>query len=141
MTQEALKLALEALEEANAEMEYLNDPKRFVSIRQERIMEKCRAAITAIKEALAQPEQEPVGEVIGTNEKYGFGQIRQTKTIQWRTDPLPVGTLLYTTPPQRTWVGLMRGARVEGDTVIISVKGGNEAARELCGALIKEMES
>ena len=56
----ALKLALEALEEANAEMEYLNDPKRFVSIRQERIMEKCRAAITAIREALAQPEQEPV---------------------------------------------------------------------------------
>jgi len=36
------------------------------------------------------------------------------------------------------WVELMRGVRVEGDTVIISVKGGNAAARELCGALIKE---
>lgn len=41
--------------------------------------------------------------------------------------------------PQRTWVGLMRGVRVEGDTVVISVKGGNDAARELCGALIEEM--
>lgn len=44
-------------------------------------------------------------------------------------------------PPQRTWVGLMRGVRVEGGTVIISVKGGNDAACELCGELIKEMNS
>lgn len=43
------------------------------------------------------------------------------------------------TNTQRTWVGLMRGVRVEGDTVVISVKGGNDAAKELCGALIEEM--
>lgn len=43
--------------------------------------------------------------------------------------------------PQRAWVGLMRGVRVEGETVVISVKGGNEAARELCGELVREMES
>lgn len=42
-------------------------------------------------------------------------------------------------PPQRTWPAMMRGVRVEGDTVVISVKGGNDAARELCGALIEEM--
>jgi len=36
---------VEALKEANAELEYLNDPKGFVSIRQEKIMEKARAAI------------------------------------------------------------------------------------------------
>ena len=41
-------------------------------------------------------------------------------------------------PPQRTWVGLMRGVRVEGDTVVISTKD-NDAARDLCGALIEEM--
>ena len=41
--------------------------------------------------------------------------------------------------PERTWVGLMRGVRVEGDTLVITVKGGNDAARELCGALIEEM--
>jgi hypothetical protein len=43
----------------------------------------------------------------------------------------------YTTPPQRTWVGLMRGVRVEGDTVVISTKD-NTVARDLCGALIQE---
>ena len=40
---------------------------------------------------------------------------------------------------QRPWVGLMRGVRVEGDTVVISVHYGNDAARQLCGDLIKEM--
>ena len=65
------------------------------------------------KEALAQPEQEPVATLFGS---------------------LPV----YDTPPQRTWVGLMRGVRVEGDTVVISTKN-NDAARELCGELINEI--
>jgi hypothetical protein len=39
---------------------------------------------------------------------------------------------------KRTWVGLMRGVRVEGDTVIISVHYGNDAARQVCGALLEE---
>ena len=39
---------------------------------------------------------------------------------------------------KRTWIGLMRGVRVEGDTVIISVHYGNDAARQVCGALLKE---
>ena len=43
--------------------------------------------------------------------------------------------------PQRTWVGLMRGVRVESDTLVITVKGGNDVARELCGQLINEMET
>jgi hypothetical protein len=65
----------------------------------------------------------------------GFYWAKPTKIIAPVTvdvEPLP----LYT---QRTWVGLMRGVRVECDTVVISVKGGNDAARELCGALIEEM--
>jgi len=37
------------------------------------------------------------------------------------------------------WSKLIRGVRVEGDTVVIKVKGGNDEARELCGALIEEM--
>lgn len=36
---------LEMLIEANKELEYLNDPKGFVSIKQEKIMDKVRAAI------------------------------------------------------------------------------------------------
>ncbi len=31
---------------------------------------------------------------------------------------------------------LIKGVRVDGDTVIASVKGGNEAARQLCGELV-----
>jgi hypothetical protein len=40
---------------------------------------------------------------------------------------------------QRAWAESMRGVRVEGDTVVITVNGGNDNARELCGALIEEM--
>ena len=39
----------------------------------------------------------------------------------------------------RQWPALIRGVRVEGETVVITVKGGNDAARKLCGALIEEM--
>jgi len=38
-----------------------------------------------------------------------------------------------------TWANLIQGVRVDGDTVIIKVKNGNDAARELCGALIEEI--
>ena len=51
----------------------------------------------AIKEALAQPEQEPVAKVMF---------VDGLKTNNLLDCDLPVGTLLYTTPPQRTWVGL-----------------------------------
>ena len=37
------------------------------------------------------------------------------------------------------WAKLIQGVRVEGDFVIVKVKGGNDAARELCGALIEEI--
>jgi len=38
------------------------------------------------------------------------------------------------------WSKLIRGVRVEGYTVVITVKGGNDEARCLCGELINEME-
>jgi hypothetical protein len=40
---------------------------------------------------------------------------------------------------KQDWVKLIKGVRVDGDNVVISVKGGNEKARFLCGELIKEM--
>ena len=83
----------------------------------------------------AQPAQEPVAWIsTGPENTVHWWILDQHK---YGDDWVP----LYTTPPRRPWVGLMRGVRVEGDTVIISVKGGNDAARELCGALIKEMEA
>ena len=54
----------------------------------------------AIKEALAQPEQEAVGSVVTYYDSLTHG---------WFGDPPPEGTLLYIVPPQpeeRPWVGL-----------------------------------
>jgi len=76
MTQEALKLALEALECA------LSDHRPYIV--------QCKEAITAIKEALAQ-EQEPVA-----------NYCKECLTYNGHHE----GCSHYTTPPQRTWQGL-----------------------------------
>ena len=56
----------------------------------------------AIKEALAQPEQEPVAWMVYTQEgKYAF-VTDDPAVIHPSQSALP----LYTTPSQRTWVGL-----------------------------------
>jgi hypothetical protein len=81
---EALKLALEALESA------LSDDQPYIV--------KCGKAIAAIKEALAQPEQEPVCWVMPdgkTVDKWGRQFYGST-----------VGEPLYTAPQQRPWVSL-----------------------------------
>ena len=76
MTKEALKLALDALETSMYPQQ------------------KQLQAITAIKEALAQPEQEPVG-------------WAEHGVINWLADrQFNHTSFLYDTPPQRTWVGL-----------------------------------
>lgn len=59
------------------------------------------------------------------------------KLMAYGNQPLPQEGLLYL-HMQKEWAGLMRGVRVEDDNVVISTKG-NKAARELCGALIEEM--
>ena len=41
--------------------------------------------------------------------------------------------------PTKEWVSLMRGIRVEGNSVIITVNGYNDEARFLCKELIDEM--
>jgi hypothetical protein len=90
MTQtEALKLALEALDDRISLM-------------------KWQIARDAVKEALAQPEQEPVAlrhsfdgyGYLYTDMGFGSGWIEWTKRSKKDAEPL------YTTPPQRTWVGL-----------------------------------
>jgi len=47
---------------------------------------------------------------------------------------------LYTKPQTKEWVSLMRGVRVEGNSVIITVNGYNDEARFLCKELIDEMK-
>ena len=84
----ALKLALEALEAADW---YIDQLEMIVyCVDDEGTHEnraKVQAAITAIKEALAQPKQEPVEDVVA-----------------YHSD----GTRTVRIAPQRTWVGLTR---------------------------------
>jgi hypothetical protein len=102
MTKEALKLALEALEAWVPTIPVL--------------IEKKKSAITAIKEALAQPQQDgeckyctdgcpacdarklPEQEPVVFNT---LASLKHKKTV----GPIE-RAMLNTTPPQRTWVGL-----------------------------------
>ena len=65
--------------------------------------------------------------------------MSEFKPKVWMACPLCGKQSPMPDPDVREWVELIRGVRVEGDTVIVSVRGGNEAARALCGALIEEM--
>jgi hypothetical protein len=60
-------------------------------------------AMDALRERLAQPEQEPVAwicEGSASDEKHDIDYWQED------IDAIPIGTQLYTTPPQRQWVGL-----------------------------------
>ena len=99
---EALKLALEALE-----YEPINKTSGEKDLKDQ--------AITAIKEALAQPEQKPVAW-----RGYNWGHSPDDWVYRDFDDPIldgngnNVGQPLYTTPPpvpeahKRTWVGLTK---------------------------------
>ena len=102
MTKEALKLALEALVNTDSEPSS-KSWKREIE------------AITAIKEALANEALEKMAEnarELGLDyepEPVPVAVVRWNDIghISWRTHVmLSDDTPLYTTPPQRTWVGL-----------------------------------
>ena len=104
MTKEALKLALEALEEYVNVVVSVNDPNEWTP-KVADAGEPARKAITAIKEALAQPEQEPVAWIYsqGTAKVASMNYVSGVRA-----------TPLYTSPPaQRTWVGLTKEERHE----------------------------
>ena len=86
---EALKLALEVLK--SQIVWFSTDTMIGKSMRQ-----KTEKAITALEEALAQPEQEPVGEA---QQMAKF--VEGFTHCIWDARVVPVGTKLYTTPPQR----------------------------------------
>ena len=54
----------------------------------------------------AQPEQEPVATVESVATVVSESGNQEVTMSWWHEPALPVGTKLYTTPPQRTWVGL-----------------------------------
>jgi hypothetical protein len=87
----ALKLALEALTNAYWPTESDLMPAHNIK--------ECAEAITAIKEALAQPEQEPVAWITEWEGQYSSGKILDyiAHTRGGKVEYTP----LYTTPPQR----------------------------------------
>jgi hypothetical protein len=100
---EALKLALEALQDlinktsGQAIYSFMETERRIAM-----------SACVGIKEALAQPEQEPVAWELRAG-KTDRVLIEITNNSQrahdWKAS-LEEVVPLYTTPPQRTWVGL-----------------------------------
>ena len=100
---EALKLALSTLDEVRQETFRLSrDGQKLYA------EEKVWSTIISIKEVLAQ-EQEPVAWI-------STGPARM---IHWTADKPAYGddwVPLYTTPPQRTWVGLTKEEIAEFDT-------------------------
>jgi len=89
---EAMAMALDALE-TEVSIDWTNNDEFNASA------EKMHEAIAALNARLTQrTEQEPVGSVV----RWVDGSLIHG----WFGDPPPEGTLLYTHPPQRTWVGL-----------------------------------
>jgi hypothetical protein len=100
MTKEALRLALGALQRF-IKYDYNENPFDGKDV-------EGAEAITAIKAALAQPEQEPVG-WLDSNDKLAEFMHKDLKAEHDKRDsstPRYFQIPVYTTPPQRTWVGL-----------------------------------
>ena len=102
---EALKLALEAMTYADACLKKQLTMKYKHEYAQDLLLE----AGTAIKDVLAQPEQEPVA-WISPKELLVMRGNAYAGAKDWRVnlglEPEEGDVGLYTTPPQRTWVGL-----------------------------------
>ena len=99
---EVLKLALEALEEAWYHVGTFQPTEKAIDLYDE--------ARTAIKEALAQPEQEPVK----ISHKHEWFRTGEMKVGQMRC--ISCGTWGQEEIPQRTWVGLTDEEIAEFDT-------------------------
>ena len=137
MTQEVLKLALDALE-TELSIDWTNNDEFNASA------EKMHKAIAAIKEALAQPEQEPLAYVNVEKRRLEFAEpmVWHTPTVV-NLERIP----LYT--QQRTWVGLteeeaMDVTRKEGHELldfIYEYGTGSEGVEERIVAICKAIEA
>jgi len=108
MTQEVLKLALDALE-TELSIDWTNNDEFNASA------EKMHKAIAAIKQALAQPEQEPVAWRMpnwsNLHGEYGYRDF-DDPVCGIDGKPSPNNEPLYT-HSQRTWAGLTDEERSE----------------------------
>ena len=130
MTQEALKLALEAL--VSCKLSNYGRDWVWPVTAHEQAMKDVIEAITAIEEALAQTQQpvsDDIASILACRNMLDAQPVSESDRVMWpeHTEQEPVGQLLeeaygrgqvmwfnkpkdqsmlYTTPPQRTWVGL-----------------------------------
>ena len=106
---EALKLALSTLDEVRQEtFRLIRDGQTLYA------EDKVWSTIISIKEVLAQPEQEPVAWQFMKGSS--FRKRRPDDFDDLAYDGFPYWKPLYTTPPQRTWVGLTKEEIAEFDT-------------------------
>ena len=87
------------------------------------------ALVTAIKEALAQPEQEPF---MASYEFKQYGYYKDGKGT------LKLGNIPATQPPQRTWVGLTDDERESIANATIRIHGQEWAYATAIEAKLKE---
>ena len=127
MTQEVLKLALDALIWTTGSGDFGEGGYAHEGAK------KCLfPAITAIKEALAQT-QEPVAAVTS--------ETGADITMSWWHEPaLPIGTKLFTYAPQRTWVGLAAEDRLTAK-YMQDAPDGIEAVIDYIEAKLKELNT
>ena len=91
---EALKLALEAFEwNYNTDLDNIPAYEKWAKMLKENI--------TAIREVLAQPEQDPVATVESVATVVSESGNQEVTMSWWHEPALPVGTKLYTTPSHR----------------------------------------
>jgi hypothetical protein len=142
---EALKLALEALEAIGSQ--YICRSTHHTKAQQHGVFETCpnelthEAAITAIKEALAQPQQEPVACMV-ENDDYGvmvwpIEDINEAGTY-CEENEFPV--LLYTSPPQRKPLTFNEITAIE-EKVYMQTTHKGKPAFEYAHALIRAVEA
>ena len=99
---ELMQQALKALQAYGAHVPNCDHLLLLTSMPPQRMSCSCGliAAITALRDRLAQPKQEPVAWMDEFGNVFPLGAQRGPKYLNEPMKPL------YTTPPQRTWVGL-----------------------------------
>ena len=119
---EALKLALEALEAILGTLTAANEQGTITDTiwfsNHETLFDYITSEIDRIKEALAQPEQEPVAWLFQHDETGRMNYVSNdgihNPAMFLEMNPrYALVCPLYTTPPQRTWVGLTEEKRTE----------------------------
>lgn len=96
-------------------------------------------AIELLRARLAQPEPsvEPVAwRIRSIDPMRDWTLMYRCPTPETKFSNIEVQPL-YTTPPQREWAKQIKGVRVDGCNVVVFA-GNNDAARDLCGALLEE---